>query len=83
MVHVYILRSKKTLRYYVGSTHDISNRLHEHNSGETLSTRSGIPWELVWSEEHDTRVLALRRERQNKSRGIERFLISNSQKQPG
>ena len=83
MFHVYILRSKKTSRYYVGSTQDVSNRLREHNSGESLSTRSGIPWELVWAEEFGNRSEAVQRERQIKARGIGRFLGRLLEKGPG
>jgi len=37
MFYVYILRSEKTKKYYVGSTQDVANRLREHNNGETRS----------------------------------------------
>jgi putative endonuclease len=76
MVQVYILRSLKTHRYYTGSSQDLFNRLQEHNSGETASTRTGIPWELIWSEAYPTRAGAQHRERQIKSRGASRFLNS-------
>ncbi|MFQ5583987.1 MAG: GIY-YIG nuclease family protein [Calditrichia bacterium] len=74
MYTVYIIRSKRTRRYYKGQTHDLDNRLNEDNSGKTQFTRSGIPWELIWSEVHETRSAAINRERQIKKRGIERFL---------
>jgi len=83
MFEVYIIRSLKTHRYYVGSTQDVHNRLREHNSGECTSTRTGIPWELVWTETLDTRSSAVRRERQIKSRGIGRFLNESGDTQLG
>ena len=83
MFCTYILRSKKTLRYYVGSTQDVVNRLQEHNSGGCTSTRSGIPWELVWTEDASSRSAAVHRERQIKARGIERFLKSLIGQQSG
>jgi putative endonuclease len=74
MYTVYIIRSSSHKRYYVGSTHDLPNRLREHNNGESASTRFGVPWELVHSEEFPTRADAVRRERMIKARGIERYL---------
>ncbi|MGH7598909.1 MAG: GIY-YIG nuclease family protein [bacterium] len=43
MFYVYILQSQASRKYYVGSTQDVRNRLREHNHGESLSTRGGIP----------------------------------------
>ena len=44
---VYILRSiKYPERYYVGSTHNLENRLKEHNSGASQYSKSYAPWEL-------------------------------------
>ncbi len=74
MYAVYIIRSSSRKRYYVGSTQDIINRLHEHNNGESASTRFGVPWELLHVEEFPTRSEAVRRERMIKARGIERYL---------
>ncbi|NOX38508.1 MAG: GIY-YIG nuclease family protein [Calditrichaeota bacterium] len=71
---VYILRSLKTGRFYCGHTHDLFSRFLRHNRGDTVSTRSGIPWVLVWWEYHATRSSAVRRERWIKGRGIGRFL---------
>ena len=73
-MYVYILQSRTTLLYYVGSTQDVSNRLNEHNSGECLSTRHGIPWDIVHVEKFDSRSEAVRQERRIKSRGIARYL---------
>lgn len=70
----YILQSEKTGKYYVGSSGNIKQRLSEHNRGKTRSTKSGIPWKMVLVEEYETRVDAVRRERQIKSyKGGEAF----------
>ena len=76
MFYVYILKSQTTRKYYVGSTQDVSNRLREHNNGESLSTRGGRPWEVVRIEEFQTRAEAVRKENQIKARGIGRYLQS-------
>ena len=46
MTGVYIIKSVKNSRYYIGSTIDIDRRLKEHNSGKVFSTKGNIPWEL-------------------------------------
>jgi putative endonuclease len=74
MFFTYILRSKKTKRYYIGSTDDLKNRLEEHNSGETVSIRRGIPWKIVHTEQFNTRSEAVRKENQIKARGAQRYL---------
>ena len=83
MIHVYILHSETTQRYYVGSTQDVDNRLGEHNHSESASTRGGVPWRVVRVEDFDTRSEAMRRERQTRSRGIERYLKDLTKGEPG
>ncbi|MFA6006244.1 MAG: GIY-YIG nuclease family protein [Candidatus Paceibacterota bacterium] len=62
MYYVYVLLSKKEHRLYVGSTADVTNRLHLHNSGKVKSTQFYKPWELKRVEEYATRAEAFRRE---------------------
>ena len=72
--YVYILRSLKDGRYYIGETADVAARLSYHNSGRQRSTRNRIPFELVRTEEFTTREAALKREKQIKSwKGGEAF----------
>jgi putative endonuclease len=65
--YVYILRSLKNGSYYKGQTSDINQRLLEHNSGITPSTKRYMPWELVWFTEVPTREDALRLEQKLKN----------------
>ena len=65
--HVYVLRSDKTGRRYVGSCEDLDNRFREHNRMESASTRHGIPWRLVHTEVFTTRSEAMRREKYYKT----------------
>ncbi len=67
MFYAYILKSFKTEKYYIGSTHDLEARLARHNAGRNKSTKEGIPWELVYREEFPTEQDAYRREFQIKS----------------
>jgi len=59
---VYILKSAVTDKYYIGQTSDIKKRLSYHNSGYSKSTKAGIPWKIVYSENFDTRQQAMKRE---------------------
>ncbi|OGO17852.1 MAG: hypothetical protein A2Z15_05555 [Chloroflexi bacterium RBG_16_50_11] len=43
MWYVYILRSARDKKLYIGSTDDISRRLTQHNSGEIEATKNRIP----------------------------------------
>ena len=71
---VYILYSRTCSKFYTGQTQDLNNRIIEHNSGETTSLRSCIPWTLVWEIEVDTRAEAMKLEKKIKSRGANRYL---------
>ncbi len=64
---VYIIRSQKSGKHYIGQTIDLENRLREHNSGKSRSTKGGIPWLLEYKEEYVTRSEAVQRERNLKS----------------
>ena len=67
MHFVYVLRSEKNGRRYIGCCADVDARLAKHNSGSTTSTRSGRPWRVVHSEVFPSKSEALRRERFLKS----------------
>jgi len=62
MFYVYVLRSAKTGRRYVGSCHDVEERFHRHNGGHSKATRHGIPWALLHSESFASRAAAVRKE---------------------
>jgi len=63
MFYLYVLRSERTGRRYVGSTQDVEQRLRQHNSGQSLATKHGAPWGLIHHEQFLTRAEALQRER--------------------
>ena len=64
MFFVYVLTSNvKGLRFYVGMTSNIEQRLSEHNSGNTKSTKGYIPWQLFFYEEFQTGNDAREREK--------------------
>ena len=48
MYYVYLLRNKTHPdQTYIGSTHDLRNRLAEHNAGKSIHTNKFKPWELT------------------------------------
>lgn len=47
---VYVLISLKDNKFYIGFTHNIENRLDEHNSGNVESTRNRQPLKLIFYE---------------------------------
>ena len=72
--YVYILQSLKDGKYYIGSTVNVEARLNFHNAGLQRSTKSRIPFVLVYAEECFDKHCALLRENQIKNyKGGEAF----------
>ena len=67
MYFVYVLHSEKSGRYYIGSSKNVEQRLTQHNSGMMRSTSPHRPWQLMYTEAHETLAEARRRESQIKS----------------
>ena len=74
MYVVYILFSKSSLKYYTGQTNNIDNRLKRHNSGLSLSTKNGKPWDLIYNIEASMRSEAILLEQKIKKREAKRYL---------
>ncbi len=74
MYYVYIIESKKSGQLYKGFTKNIKNRLKEHNSGITKSTKNFGPWKLIYCEIFLNKYDALERERYFKSGWGRRYL---------
>jgi putative endonuclease len=62
MAWLYILQSKSTGRFYIGSTNELARRISEHNRQHSLATRGRGPWELVYQEPYEALLEARRRE---------------------
>jgi len=67
MYTVYILRSLKDGRTYTGCTHDLKNRIKEHNAGEVKSTKFRTPFILWYKEEFFDKHDAFKREKHFKT----------------
>ncbi len=66
-VYIYILKSLKSEKTYVGQTDNLERRLHEHNSGKSNYTAKFVPWKIVYTEKFCSRDEALVREKYLKS----------------
>ncbi|MFH1012839.1 MAG: GIY-YIG nuclease family protein [Candidatus Peregrinibacteria bacterium] len=62
MYCVYILKSEKDDRLYIGQTKNLEDRLKRHNQGRVESTRKRRPLKLVYKETFENRAEAMRRE---------------------
>jgi len=65
--YVYILKGIKNERYYIGYTANLRQRLSQHNAGINRSTKSGRPWQIIYTETMVTKSDAYKREKQIKS----------------
>lgn len=65
--YVYVLKSLKNNRYYTGSTNNLERRLEEHNTGQSIYTKSTRPFVLVYYEKYSTRSEAMKREKEFKT----------------
>jgi putative endonuclease len=50
MHFIYILKSVKSKKLYIGYTNNLRKRLFQHNSGFSKSTKAYVPWRLVYYE---------------------------------
>jgi predicted GIY-YIG superfamily endonuclease len=69
MYSVYILENPQS-HFYIGHTEDLKKRVADHNRTDSTQgkyTRKNGPWKLVWAEEHPTRSLAMKREKEIKA----------------
>ena len=79
---VYIIRSEKLDKYYIGSSSNPEKRLAEHNYGKANFTSKGIPWKLVCTESYDSKQEAQKRERHIKSMKSRKYIEQLIGKQP-
>ena len=74
MFYIYILKSLKDDKTYVGYTNNLDRRIAEHNSGKNLATKNRIPLELLFYENFETSQEARKRELYWKNGGGRRKL---------
>ncbi len=69
MYYLYILKSKKDSKCYIGSTIDLKNRLRLHSEGKATSTKHRRPLILVYYEAYLSEKDARKREQMLKNYG--------------
>jgi len=67
MYTIYVLKSLKDHRTYVGCTKNIDNRIKEHNRGEVKSTKTRTPFILWYKEDFPDKYQAFKREQHFKT----------------
>jgi len=66
MYYLYILKSQKDHKLYIGFTDDLRRRFREHQQGFSRATKHRRPWKLIYYEAYADRRDAQSRERQLK-----------------
>ena len=74
--YVYVLRSIADGNLYTGYTHDLRNRLHDHQQGSVTSTKHRLPVELIYYEACLNQQDATHREKYLKTAWGKRYLKS-------
>ncbi len=69
MYSVYILKSLKDKRLYIGATSNLKQRITEHSQGKVFATQYRLPIELVYCEAYKDRRDAFKREKMLKYNG--------------
>lgn len=77
MEYIYILKSLNFPKTYTGHTHDLINRLRQHNNGYSKFTNKYKPWEIIHSEVCDNSIRARVREKYLKSSSGRRWIKKN------
>lgn len=62
MHSVYILKSLKDKKLYIGTTNNLSRRIQQHNKGQSKSTKSRKPFVLIYRESYPSKSEAMKRE---------------------
>ena len=75
--YVYILYSDSIDKYYIGYTSNLENRLQFHNSKEynKIWSKRGIPWEMCFSHEFDSKQEAIKAEKRIKNQKSRAFIV--------
>lgn len=74
MFYVYILYSHRLDIYYMGSTGNLEDRIKKHNSGRSIYTKRGIPWEIVYAKDFSTKSEAYQAELYIKSQKSRKYI---------
>jgi len=62
MHFLYILKSLKDSKLYIGTTNNLHRRLKQHNNGQSKSTKYRRPFVLIYQEIYPSKNQAMKRE---------------------
>ena len=74
MYYVYVLQSVRDKEFYTGFTENLKKRIKEHNNKEEPSTKSRIPFDLIYAEGCISKKDAIAREKYLKTGKGKRYL---------
>jgi len=74
VVFVYVLRSLKDGKRYIGLSENVDERREQHNRGQVDSTKGRRPFKFMYKEELNSLADARKREKYFKSAAGRRFL---------
>ncbi|MEK7555616.1 MAG: GIY-YIG nuclease family protein [Patescibacteria group bacterium] len=69
MFYVYILKSLKDSKLYIGCCSNLRLRFRQHNDGEVVSTKHRRPFVLIYYEAYKNKEVAFGREKLLKHSG--------------
>jgi putative endonuclease len=69
MYYVYLLRSERDKKLYIGYSGNLKNRIKEHFKGKVEATKSRLPVKLIYYEAYKEDGSARKRELQLKKFG--------------
>jgi len=72
MFYVYVLKSLRDQKLYIGSTANLKRRFKEHNLKRCRSTKARAPFELIYYESFMNKTDSRKRELELKSNGQQR-----------
>lgn len=76
MWYTYVLKSKKSGKWYIGLARDLRKRILRHNAGLNKATQGGVPWGCIYCEVSLERQDVRAREKYLKS-GMGRRYLKN------
>ena len=62
MYYVYVIKSEKNGKHYIGYSEDLESRLLSHNLGKVRSTKAYKPYKVIYKEEYKDKTAARKRE---------------------
>jgi putative endonuclease len=74
MHYIYVLKSLKDNKFYIGYTNDLRKRIELHNAGRVESTKLRKPFDLIYYEASLKKEDALKREKYLKTTYGHRYI---------